>query len=788
MLKSLSTFLLDEKEIYTEKEENSLLSRLQHSFLTLDESEVLTSDESVQLHSATSKLREVEVLRDVLETVLQAHPEIRPCEILVAAPAISAYAPYIQMVFANSPFAYSIEGIPLCSVSETVKGFLELIQLPDENYALDAVMKWARSVPGFSSEDVNQLYKWFKQAEIREGLVKGPNSWERGLDRLLYGLALSPHENCTLDVWPIGCIPQSEIDLFSRFLQLFDGLKEDLSLFNAHKTAQEWLALFLRLADKYFTIEWEREPFFQELKSLALSCPASEEKLWNLESITRVLHHLSEMPLGKISSSKLDKISFVPLSQGSIRSASLIWCLGMDESSFPGTDTHSSLNEMHTDYAPLKADEDRSVFLELLVKAKKYLMFSYQRVHAEDGKHQGPSLLVDELDQYLCKRGSAEGMVKTDHPAFPFDSTYFAPDAAVKKWSEEDYNTAKAHYFPQHQVLPFFNGITSTNNAEELVIDIRQLKKLARNPLQFYFNETLKIYLKSTEDEEETEFLISALQKSLLRKKALHSNMAQVLHKSGAQGKLPRGLFQEAAADELEEEMLELLSALKEFGVSPDEIFSVKLEAFTLTLSDSRRVHIVGELEDLTPKGMLTQAQGDLKSLVRVWPLYLIYRCLNPEHRIVLLAAKRKEVEISLEDPHAALASYLEYFLLAKEKPSPLMPDWTKAVLEGDEKDLQIAMAKETNEPYTNYLKRRSGIMDPSQVFSEWSQVLRKTFSPLLYRNNLKDREFGKEALQNFDAELATIAQRQGASEHQNSEAKPTQPKTDPSGCFGIGR
>ena len=735
MLKSLSAFLLDEKEIYAEKEEGHLLCRLQQSFLSLDESELLISDGSVQLHSATSKLREVEVLRDVLETMLQTHPAIRPREILVAAPAISAYAPYIQMVFANSPFAYSIEGMPLYSVSETVKGFLQLIRLPEENYALDAVMKWLRSVLGFCSEDVNQLYKWFKQAEIREGLLKSPNSWEQGIDRLLYGLAMSPSEECTLEVWPVGCIPQSEIDLFSRFLQLFDELKNDLSLLHAHKTAQEWLELFLRLADKYFAIEWEREPFFQELKTLAYSCPRSEEKLWNFESIVRVLQHLSEMPLGKISSSKLDKISFVPLSQGSIRPASLIWCLGMDESSFPGTDTHSSLNEMHTDYVPLKADEDRSLFLELLVKAKKYLMFSYQRVHPEDGKHQGPSLLVDELDQYLCKRGAADGMIKTDHPAFPFDSAYFAPDAPVKKWSEEDYFASVAHYSPQRPILPFFNA-PAHSNTEELIIDIRQLKKLARNPLQFYFNETLKIYLRDAEDEEETEFLISPLQKSLLRKKALHSNMTQVLRKSSAQGKLPRGLFQEAAADELEEEMQELENALKEFGVSSDEVFSIKLEAFTITLSDSRRVHIVGELEDLTPKGMLTQAQGDLKSLVRAWPLYLIYRCLNPEHRTLLLAAKRKEVEISLEDPHVALASYIEYFLLAKEQPSPLIPDWAKILLEGDEEDLRAAMAKETNEPYINYLKRRSGIIDPKEAFSQWGEVLRKTFSPLLGGEN----------------------------------------------------
>ena len=55
-----------------------------------------------------------------------------------------------------------------------------------------------------------------------------------------------------------------------------------------------------------------------------------------------------------------------------------------------------------------------------------------------------------------------------------------------------------------------------------------------------------------------------------------------------------------------------------------------------------------------------------------------------------------------------------------------------------------------------------------------------------LYRNNLKSRDFGKEAHQNLDWERATIAERQGASENQNYDEKPTSPKTDSSGCFGI--
>jgi len=55
-----------------------------------------------------------------------------------------------------------------------------------------------------------------------------------------------------------------------------------------------------------------------------------------------------------------------------------------------------------------------------------------------------------------------------------------------------------------------------------------------------------------------------------------------------------------------------------------------------------------------------------------------------------------------------------------------------------------------------------------------------------LYRNNLKNREFGKEMPQNFCSERETIAKRQDLSENRNFEEMPTPPKTDSSGCFGI--
>jgi exodeoxyribonuclease V gamma subunit len=763
MLKSLDGFLLSEDEVYSQVQTGSLLSKLKESLLTLDESEELQADSCIQLHSVTSKLCEVEVLRDALQTLLHAHhlngDPIRPREILIACPDIFRYAPYIDMVFSQSDLPYAIEGMPLGVTSDAVQAFLQLIALPEENFTLSSVFHLLRcpsfmEKQRFSHDEVNQLCKWFKQAQIREGLKGNPNSWEEGIDRLLYGLAMSPEE----EVGSIDAVPLSEIDLFDRFLQFFTQLKDDLSLFSGQKTVCEWLEHFLKIASSYFLVEWEKELFFQELRSLALSCRCLQEKEWNFQSISRLLLYLSQQLKGERGSSKWEKISFIPLCSGNILEARIIWCLGMDEGSFPRSDVRSSICEMskskNSDYYPLKADEDRFLFLEMLIKAKDYLIFSFQRVHPEDGKSQGPSLLVEELDHYLQKRGVSKGMMKIDHPAFPFDKSYFTLDSSVKKWSEADFLAAQAHYTQvdlkcgRQAPLKAAENRFSRKGSEEIVIDIRKLKKLAANPFKFYFNEVLGIYLKEREDEEESEFLISHLRHSLLRTRALRAPLSQVMRQVESQGKLPRGIFQAAAKKKWEQEMEDIFRELSGFGIRAEEIYSVRFEAdclppfesmgvyrppLSLPLADGRIAHIVGALENVTPQGLLVYAEKNLKNLIRVWPLYLIYRCLSSDHRMLLFTQKGAQVvEVDLSDPKAALAAYLEYYLLSEQRLSPLKPEWAKVIWAGGEEDLSAIIAKESEDPYLKYLQRRKAIFDPKEVFSFWEAPLKRAFAPFI--------------------------------------------------------
>ena len=234
--KALDAFAVTIEEEYGEPQGKTALSQLKKDLLYLNPSP-LSIDSSIQIHSAPSLLREVEVVRDVLEALIREHPQdpITPKEIVVLAVDIAAYAPYIHMVFGgkDSPFSYQMEGLELGSVSSTAQGVLHFLSLPEKRFSLSSVMQLFsfasfKEKMGFSAEEVREIFHWCHKAEVRWGL----ESWEQGLRRLLLGLAVLPDEESYAGkIWPAGCIAHSEQELFGRFLDVFAEIKRDFPPF-----------------------------------------------------------------------------------------------------------------------------------------------------------------------------------------------------------------------------------------------------------------------------------------------------------------------------------------------------------------------------------------------------------------------------------------------------------------------------------------------------------------------------------------------------------------------------
>jgi exonuclease V gamma subunit len=640
----LDSFPLIEEEIYPEITSSHCLAVLQRSILTLETPLEWRADDSIQIHSATSRMHEIEIMKQELSK-LMTQEKLLPRDILVTAPDISLYAPFLEYLFKEIPLWISKR-------SPSSWELLDLLNLPKEQFALEKVIALSSFYKkgGFSEEEVESLKKGFKTVRIVEGLSGTAHSWQEGLTRLMLSSQVT------------------SLNPLNRFLEIFYQLQHDLLFLEGKRSLQDWLKGLLLLQERYLL---EQIP---ELSSLS----SESEHPWSFDDVMQLLLRLKspeEMP-----SSSLDKMMCVSLREAPLPPARVIWCLGVDEESFPRKKLKSSL-AARPGRLPLSGEFDRYAFLEMVMKAEDRLLFSYERVDPLDGKEKQPSLLLEELKHYL------QGKIPS---------------------------IAHTHDSPQKKSLPpFFTAIPPSIDP---LIALSDLKKCARSPLQLYFNKTLRLYL--NEEPQDPLFLLPPMKKGLLRKKG-----ASHIETARCQGELPMGGFERAAIDELEEEMGEILSMLHRWRIDPATIqsatFSDCKEGEGRPLLQAGPYQIQGELEGISPQGLLTHTP--FSDLTRIWPLYLIYLQLYPNNPLLLFTKEGKTLSLPVKDPLQSLIAYLDFYKETLQRPCP----WDMAAL------VKGNIQKEREDPYWQFLKRRNALPELEGDLPFWQSLVTTTFQPL---------------------------------------------------------
>lgn len=589
-------------------------------------------DNSIQIHSAASKLREVEAIYQVLlHTIKSSAESIEPKDIIVMAPNISVYAPYIKMVFGRgeSLLDYQIMDLNLVSQKSLAQAFLKLLDLSKSRWEPSELLK-IFSYPFFQKkhdiyeEELYLLKKWAEELGItfgfnlehrnellkREGFSNqlidksGFGTWEYALDALLFGLAYAPpekdEERCLLTGPLTEPIDLSQSEFLGKIFYLLKNLKSDLEplAINAQKSLTEWMSCFSDLIEKYFIPEYYGEEFdkdYESLKKIFEQFRKADHLLSGKKIFAAsVLKHIRialEAPETSYREKHLQAVRFSSLLPMRAVPAKIVLLLGLEEGAFPRTEPKSSLNEMvlsqKGDYCPTQSDYDRYLFLEAILSARKHLIFSYTAKNSVDGKKAPPSLLVREFLEYadsaylIGEKKPSEALMQ-HHPYFSFDRSYFAGNASFPSYSKRDYLAALSYYAKKKQ-LPhaFVKSFQIFEKQEEqksqaLTIDIRSLSAFARNPIQTYFNKTLQIFLK-TEEKNNSEFELSALSKYLLRKKALKIPLDRVLALAEREGDLPKAPFKEVAKAKIAEEIIPIEGVFKKHGILREEIFEIEL-------------------------------------------------------------------------------------------------------------------------------------------------------------------------------------------------------------------
>ena len=327
---------------------------------------------------------------------------------------------------------------------------------------------------------------------------------------------------------------------------------------------------------------------------------------------------------------------------------SVVALIGMDDGAFPRRNRPQGFDLMAQ--SPRRGDrsqrdEDRYLFLEALLSARRRLHISYLGQSMKDNSEIPPSVLVSELTDYLAKN-----FVKEDgspcgeplrHPLQPFSSRYFRNDPKFFSFSEQNFRGALAKLTPQREPAPFMAAPLEPWDEGETVT-LKALTDFLCSPAKEFLRRRLGIKVEQgVEPLEECEpFALPALVKYQLEQEIVAAllrgeELAAPLEVARGRGDLPPGECGAALYDTLSQPAAEFAAKVAE-AASGEPLPPLDVD---LKLRGGRIIGRIGSLrEDRLVLYRYTKLKA--KDLLRLWIQHLALNCADakgyPRHATFL--------------------------------------------------------------------------------------------------------------------------------------------------------
>ncbi|MBS1369473.1 MAG: exodeoxyribonuclease V subunit gamma [Lentisphaeria bacterium] len=507
-------------------------------------------DRSIRVHNCHSARREVEVLHDQLLELL-GDPAVQPRDIIVMAPDINTYAPYIRSIFGQGPLkhAYAVSDRSLRRASRIAECFFELLKLRSGRVEASKILEFLhlpalRNRFGISADELETVAAWIGEAGIRWGVDGGDRrkscavafdeySWRQGLDRLLLGFARDgvPEDLRSDGLLPLEAVGDGDAALLGRFISAVEtmfALRRDCA---ASRTPEEWSALLLKAVDDLFLASEEE---FDELAALrrAVLLPGRQAAAAGFTSAlpAEVIEEVTASALattGRNDPFLRGKITFCSLVPMRSIPMAVVAILGLNDGEFPRRDLKLGFNLVNRKIAPCdrsRQAEDRYLFLEAIQSARRCLMLFYQGQTARGNDEFPPAIPLGELIDYL--KASAP-FRETRHRLQPFEFSYFNrnnPDPDARSRSPENFEAARTLLDSLRDATPAPEPEPELRLPEPPAppaVTPAELERFFTNPCRWFLNNRAGIFLRDAEsgpeDTEPTPESMDRLQQYLLK-------------------------------------------------------------------------------------------------------------------------------------------------------------------------------------------------------------------------------------------------------------------------------
>ena len=729
-------------------------------------------DSSITFHVCHSPQREVEVLHDRLLAMLEEDPTLTPRDIIVMVADIDSYSPFIQAVFGSAPadryLPYAISDRRARQSHPVLEAFISLLSLPDSRFVSEDVLALL-DVPvlaarfDITEEGLRYLRQWVNESGIRWGIdddnvrelelpATGQHTWRFGLTRMLLGYAMESAQGEWQSVLPYdessGLIAELVGHLSSLLMQLNiwrRGLAQERPL-------EEWLPVCRDMLNAFFLPDAETEAAMTliEQQWQAIIAEGLGAQYGDAVPLSLLRDELAQrLDQERISqrflAGPVNICTLMPMRSIPFK---VVCLLGMNDGVYPrqlaplGFDLMSQ-KPKRGDRS--RRDDDRYLFLEALISAQQKLYISYIGRSIQDNSERFPSVLVQELIDYIGQShylpgdealncDESEARVKAHltchHTRMPFDPQNYQPgnlQSYAREWLPAASQAGKAHS-EFVQPLPFTLPET---------VPLETLQRFWAHPVRAFFQMRLQVNFR-TEDSEipDTEpFILEGLSRYQINQQLLNALVEQddaerLFRRFRAAGDLPYGAFGEIFWETQCQEMQQLA----------DRVIACRQPGQSMEIDLAcNGVQITGWLPQVQPDGLLrwrpsllSVAQG-----MQLWLEHLVYCASggNGESRLFL----RKDGEwrfppLAAEQALHYLSQLIEGYREGMSAPLLVLPEsggaWLKTCYDA-QNDAMLDDDSTLQKSRTKFLQAYEGnMMVRGEGDDIWYQRLWRQLTP----------------------------------------------------------
>ena len=722
----IAGFGAPQEDRFEEPTGDTVLARLQADILNLQATAPgagRLADDSVRIHSCHSPMREIEVLRDQLLEMLAQDPDLRPQDIVVMAPDIGAYAPYVAAVFGSEtedrlriPFSIADRG-PI-GEHRLETGFFALLDLKGSRFGASEILRLLEfpgvtEKAGLAETDLPLIERWVRHANIRwgedaRGLQalglpgQAHNTWNAGIERLLLGYAMpSRGADVFHGILAVDAMEGGETQALGNFLDFLARTFELARNLDRRQSLGAWRSLLKAALNGFFKSDETTEPEFQKIERLLDELAGFEDSAGfgtdvGLEVVRAFLADRAES--ARIGHGFLaGGVTFCAMLPMRTIPFKVVCLVGMNHDAFPRE--HPVLPFDLMARHPRRGDrsrrnDDKYLFLESILSARRRLYISYVGQGIQDNSPRPPSVLVSELidtlepDGPLADGATPTGLV-TQHRLQSFSRAYFQCGGPLFSYSREDLAACSGGGARRDQD-PFFRRALpmSIEDGERWrAVTVEELSAFFASPARFLVQNRLGIRLEKEAallDENEPFALdpLSAyrLGQTMLQHRLAGSDPMELIEVFRAAGDLPHGrvgdyLFARLSAD-VDEFAARVRDLLPPGAPEPVDVAHA-IGGF----------HVTGRLTGLSVKGCVQMRYAGIKAkdFLTIWLKHLLL-CLAapgvPDRRSLLIGKVKAWAFGPVTGAAEILAALLGVYRRGLLEPLPFFPESSRAFFE----------------------------------------------------------------------------------------------------------